>query len=415
MDPTELLCEIRNSFSRSPPEITSDLLPHPYSLPLNRRPVLEKNIVIAPTMCDRPDERICDIEKYHELFQMKSKYNDQDKEYLKARARTNPFEEIGRSIFMNRAAIKLANIDAVYNLTQHFGGLMKKHVDEIFTFCDIAAGPGGFTQYLQFRWPNSMGYGITLKDENDWNRSKLDLSRFSIFYGDDGTGDLYTNWQGFVTHVRTNEPDGVDLILGDGGFDIEREASKFEEAERPLTPTTRSFRYQCQEFLSSRLILCQILVALKVLRTGCTFVCKVFDTVTPISAQLLFLLACSFDSLSIFKPVSSRPANSERYLICQGLRENIEPYADLLAEANSAYTATHNVVSLFDTPLPEDFLKWLYQENMRSINRQLEAGELLLRYWNGENVSIPRYNLHKALIVWNLPDNRPSRRSRIKI
>jgi hypothetical protein len=34
-----------------------------------------------------------------------------------ARSRSNPHESLGRSIFMNRAAIKLANIDAMFSIT----------------------------------------------------------------------------------------------------------------------------------------------------------------------------------------------------------------------------------------------------------------------------------------------------------
>ncbi len=45
---------------------------------------------------------------------------------------------------------------------------------------------------------------------------------------------------------------------------------------------------------------------------GGHFVCKTFDVFTRFSAGLLYILHRHFDRLSIFKPHTSRPANSER-------------------------------------------------------------------------------------------------------
>ena len=45
---------------------------------------------------------------------------------------------------------------------------------------------------------------------------------------------------------------------------------------------------------------------------GGHFVCKVFDLFTPFSIGLVYLMYRVFDEVYIFKPVTSRPANSER-------------------------------------------------------------------------------------------------------
>ena len=46
--------------------------------------------------------------------------------------------------------------------------------------------------------------------------------------------------------------------------------------------------------------------------SGGHFVCKTFDLFTPFSVGLVYLLYLCFDRVSLFKPVTSRPANSER-------------------------------------------------------------------------------------------------------
>ena len=45
---------------------------------------------------------------------------------------------------------------------------------------------------------------------------------------------------------------------------------------------------------------------------GGHFICKVFDMFTPFSVGLFYLLYRCFEQVSIIKPVTSRPANSER-------------------------------------------------------------------------------------------------------
>ena len=91
-----------------------------------------------------------------------------------------------------------------------------------------------------------------------------------------------------------------------------------------------------QEILSKRLYLCQFLCALMILRTGArlsqcllpddlsqsvashcvdpggSFVCKLFDVFTPFSVGLVYLMYRSFNHVTLIKPVTSRPANSER-------------------------------------------------------------------------------------------------------
>jgi len=45
---------------------------------------------------------------------------------------------------------------------------------------------------------------------------------------------------------------------------------------------------------------------------GGHFVCKLFDIFTPFSVGLVYLMYRTFNQISIHKPVTSRPANSER-------------------------------------------------------------------------------------------------------
>lgn len=48
--------------------------------------------------------------------------------------------------------------------------------------------------------------------------------------------------------------------------------------------------------------------------TDGNFVCKVFDTFTPFTVGLIYILYRVFDQVCMIKPYTSRPANSERFL-----------------------------------------------------------------------------------------------------
>nr|CAH8847075.1 unnamed protein product [Trichobilharzia regenti] len=64
---------------------------------------------------------------------------------------SNPYEDIGIGIFMNRAAMVMANIDSLLD------GMFTKAAadDDILYFADICAGPGGFSEYILWRRCNS--------------------------------------------------------------------------------------------------------------------------------------------------------------------------------------------------------------------------------------------------------------------
>lgn len=51
------------------------------------------------------------------------------------------------------------------------------------------------------------------------------------------------------------------------------------------------------------------------LRQGGHFVCKLFDVTLSGTAQLIAFLCHSFERVAIIKPITSRPASSERYIV----------------------------------------------------------------------------------------------------
>jgi 23S rRNA U2552 (ribose-2'-O)-methylase RlmE/FtsJ len=265
---------------------------------------------------------------------------------------------------MNRAATKLAALDATFALTQNNG-------KQEFTFADICGGPGGFSEYLLWRihsWGGSAhGFGITLKasDEVNWHTEKFrpDIPRHSLteVYGPDGTGDLYKeeNIRAFeATVLKGTEQKGVDLAVADGGFDF-------------------SGNEEQQEILAQRLLLCEVITMLTCLKQGGHFVCKFFDMLSETTASLVWLLYQLFDEVCITKPLSSRPANAERYIVCKGL---VYAQPKTLIQKLIIMSKEHDLGSIVSRDLiekDEDFTDYIKMRNMKFAMKQSDALEQL--------------------------------------
>ena len=89
-----------------------------------------------------------------------------------------------------------------------------------------------------------------------------------------------------------------DIITADGGFDF-------------------SGDFNNQEILSQPLILAEILMAITFQKTNGCFVLKMFDCFTRLSVELIYILCSLYEKVYIYKPNTSRLANSEKYIVCK--------------------------------------------------------------------------------------------------
>ncbi|KAM6905732.1 cap-specific mRNA (nucleoside-2'-O-)-methyltransferase 1 isoform 1-T1 [Lycodopsis pacificus] len=278
------------------------------------------------------ETEFCTEDLLHTLLRCKSVFDNlEGEEMRRARTRSNPYETIRGGIFLNRAAMKMSNIDHCFdqmftNPKDSQGRPLTKDRDgELLYFGDVCAGPGGFSEYILWRrrW-HAKGFGMTLKGSCDFKLEDFFAAPSELFepyYGEggvDGDGDItrpenMTAFRNFV--LESTEKRGLHVLMADGGFSVEGQEN-------------------LQEILSKQLLLCQLLTALSSLRTGGNFVCKTFDLFTPFSVGLVYLLYLCFDRICLFKPVTSRPANSERYVVCRGLKPGSEAVKDYMFRIN---------------------------------------------------------------------------------
>lgn len=214
-------------------------------------------------------------------------------------------DSISSYIPISRSYFKLWEIFYNFDLFKHFQN------DQPFIFSHLAEGPGGFMEasynYMKKNNNNNNNYyyGITLKPHNeyvpDWNKIK------KIFDNDKKVqidyGNLYI-YEDVLKYVKKFEEEKAHFVTADGGFDYSND-------------------FNGQELNSCQIIYSEIVIALNVLRKNGCFVIKVFDLFSITSCQFLAILTAHFRIVNIYKPETSRPANSEKYLVCQDFLDNI--------------------------------------------------------------------------------------------
>ena len=360
-------------------------------------------------------------------------------EFRQARSICNPYERLGENVirssnhrhycyskqqqssfrFVNRSAIKLANIDALLGFiltttrprqatkpittsssTTTTTTTVEVEEDDYFAFADLCGAPGGFSEYLLYRHVHPppthhrgeqngtyanfhsagtdgaecldlakpcYGFGMSLSGRNDegkgvqWNLNHMakhyhlqinedsrnnnnnnataktcdnndddnndgditngkNLLQHHVCHGIDGTGSIY-NWDNVLElqrqisirlprrnydkiNAKNNESESaihgqVHLVVADGGFDAQRDADN-------------------QEVLAQHIVVSQAAAALTLLRQGGIFVVKTFGFHEETTKRMLRYMHGCFDKITFVKPISSRPASAERYLVCCG-------------------------------------------------------------------------------------------------
>ncbi|XP_055056005.2 cap-specific mRNA (nucleoside-2'-O-)-methyltransferase 2 isoform X2 [Misgurnus anguillicaudatus] len=128
------------------------------------------------------------------------------------------------------------------------------------------------------------------------------------FFGSDNTGDIMLQKHLLELLKFVSNMHSVDLVTADGSFDCQEDPGEQESSVAPL-------QY------------CEAVCALLLLGTGGSFVLKMFTLFEHSSVCLLYLLACCFRSVNVFKPGTSKSGNSELYVVCLDYqaKESIRP------------------------------------------------------------------------------------------
>lgn len=329
--------------------------------------------------------RFCEPKNLDQILMFKTMLDHVNKnEFMCARSKCNKFEEIGRSIFQNRSAMKMSNLDAIFDyiLTDPKNENGDSASNELFYFADVCAGPGGFSEYVLWRKKlQAKGFGFTLRNKCDFNMDVLPRNTevFETFYGAHEDGNIcdpvnIDSLERFVLGKTNNS--GVQLMMADGGFYVKDQNT--------------------QEIASKQLYLCQCLVALSIVKVQGCFVLKLFDCFSDFTVGLLYFMYRCFEQICIVKPNSSRPANSERYLVCRYKKANIDSVKIHLFNVNVRiwrsfgycnYSDINELVPLDIITNDQIFFNYIVNSNIVNSNNQIFNLEKILSIINDRTLA----------------------------
>ncbi len=285
-------------------------------------------------------------------------------------------DSISKYIPLSRSYFKMWEIYHNYPIIQNFS------LNTNFYFAHLAEGPGGFMEasyhYIQYlRKKNNKNYikdvyeGITLKPHNeyvpDWNKINKIFGKetnVNVNYG-----NLYI-YQDVLNYIKKFKTYKAHVVTADGGFDY-------------------SSDFNGQELNSCQIIYSEVVIALKILAEKGTFICKVFDLFSVTMLRILDILERNFECIYIYKPESSRPANSEKYIICMNflnkiseknkdeLLYNIQIWNNMTETKDETFKKNH-FIDIINIKTPSELIHRLNIYNQKYLNYQKKSLDKIL-------------------------------------
>ena len=229
---------------------------------------------------------------------------------------TNPFKYLSKIIVNDYGGEIVTNAwFKFYEILTVNQRLLRNFQNEFKTF-HLCEAPGAFiaalNHYLsgtkiKWKWyaqslisKNSLGdtYGLIEQYPDNW-----------IF---EGNGDL-TNPTIIRKYLERSDIHHPQLITADGGFSLQAN------------------EYSMEEKLMTKLFLGEMIMILGLLAPdGCAIVKMFLPFTESLTLNLLYIINCHFDRMTIQKPVTSKIQNSEIYIIMEGYHPVGKDIIDLL-------------------------------------------------------------------------------------
>lgn len=317
--------------------------------------------------------------------------------------RCNPYDTIDRAGFKTRTAVKAANLDFMIKFTRPLDQQDKPLTDvehKRLFYSDVYRYTHSFAEYIEW----------CMRNQTDKIITQLGLS--SIFQRDQQSG-----------YYDLPDPRTVDTYI--------ECARKSDTYTRLHLLTVDYYPDSDDTGLSTELLhkhsnLRYCILALTLLRPNGTFIMKMYKSQELFTVGLLYLMYRCFDKISLVKPNSCRPGNSERYLICKWKKSNdqtanIRRYLyDVYDKLNELIGTNEDVMQLIPIDVLEankTFLDYIHDKNDKILHNFLLTWQCIKRYSDVELVDKRQndfkercfrlWDLKASADNWRRNDDRP--------
>lgn len=263
----------------------------------------------------------------------------------------------------------------------------------------LAEGPGSFVQaVIHYREKffskdvkKDQYYSMTLHSEADGKHVPPMNEDFVKYYKKKGQYQMHRTYSRKQSSGREDRDNGdithpKSIMLFGGAFNIDGKCN-FITAD-----AGHDFQnLNTQEQESTRLILGQVLGALRLQARGGNFVCRMHETYSDVLIKTIALLTGMYKKITLYKPLTSKKSEPEKYFICQNFILNDKQRNKLIKELELVLIRLHKDKSLSITSifpgfeLKKDEKSLIGQVNGDLSNRQLLAIGDIFRFVEGGN------------------------------
>jgi 23S rRNA U2552 (ribose-2'-O)-methylase RlmE/FtsJ len=265
--------------------------------------------------------------------------------------------------------------------------------NESFTSCHLAEGPGGFIEcickyisnYITTNFTNIKIYGSTLisKDTNipRWKIKKNIQNKYNINlnYLLEENGDLYDINQVQILINKIGKY-SCNFLTADGGFDF-----------------SQNYNNQEKNFIT--LFISEIYIILNLLKDYGNAIIKIYDIFSKDSIKVLYIFSLFFEKIYIIKPFTSRPANSEKYILGYKFKKNeyydfyINIFKNIIITKNLDFLNNNSIIVQYD------FIHKILDYNNWYTERQISYIDKTIEYINKYKDNKTKNHLNKIYII----------------
>lgn len=290
----------------------------------------------------------------------------------------------------NRCGVKLVNLNCCFDNI-----IGKTITQQDCRFADLCCAPGGFTHVLLQLFPRQKFKAyLTSKEGSD---SFLKIDESALFASPGGEDKIAAIVKGDITEAKFRDEfeevvgkGSLNFVLADGGIN-------FKNIE------------DYQEFYTRPLIMSQIEMGLRLLKPGGFMIVKFFDMLYDFTVSLMYLMRALFDEVVICKPVSSKTANAERYVLFRDYKPNVK-ISNYLSEMESLQRKLFDAgnTTIIGRLLPFDDNLKTFAKSMENMNKTLGNEQFAaLQKLTGRIVfNMKHTDIKKAFDNWHLWVNR---------
>jgi 23S rRNA U2552 (ribose-2'-O)-methylase RlmE/FtsJ len=280
------------------------------------------------------------------------------------------------------------------------------------TYAALAEGPGSFLQALMYfrekfhnkESKNDKYFGVSIHSENKnvkniadqfigyhdiKNPGKVNVHKT---YGIKESATYKTKDNGDLTEFKTislfkkdiqKTKKWADIVTADGGFEWTDE--NFQEQE------------------AYPLIFGEIVGALNVQAKNGSFVLKLFESFTNVTLKMIYITSSFYEKAFLYKPYTSRPSNSEKYLICTGFKYDqtkdkalLKEKLDKLQYILEQFKDESYVSEIFDEfELPQNYFDFFTKVDTTIANIQQIEINKIVDYIKGNNYYGEKYHKYR--------------------